>query len=63
MIAVERITASAEIIIMTVRREHIIHTVVQPLEGKGRTVFIPFGCVIEDHIQKDLYAVFIQLLD
>ena len=63
MVAVQSISAAAEIIIMAVGGQQIINIVVKAFEGKAGAHLISFGGVVEHHVQYDLHAVIMQRLD
>ena len=60
MVAVHGIPAAAEIIIISVRRQHIVYVVVKALEGKAGTVFISLGRMVKDHVQEAFDAVVVE---
>ena len=63
MIAVQRIPAPAEIIIVPVRGEHIVDIVVKTFEGKARAQLIALGGVVEYDIQDHFDPVVMELFD
>ena len=62
MIAVDGISTTTEIIIVSIRSEHVIHIIVNPLEGEKRSIFIALGSMIEYGIQDDFNTVFFECL-
>ena len=60
VVAVQRIAAAAEIIVIAIRGEHVINIVIKPLKGKERPLFIPFCSMVEYHIQDYFNPIFIQ---
>ena len=63
MIAVDGIPAAGEIIVIPIRRQHIVDVVVEPLEGYERPVFISLRGMVENHIQNDLDACRMKITD
>ena len=63
MITVERISAAAEIIIMSVRSQHIVNVIVKAFERKARTEFISLSSVVEDDIEDHFYAIVMEIFD
>ena len=63
MVAVEGVAAAAEIIILPVRREHVIDPVVKALEAEARPLFVALRRMIEHHVQDHLDPVFMQRPD
>ena len=61
MIAVHNISASAEIIVMSVRSQHIVNIIVNSLETKTRAHLVAFCSVIKYNIKNDLDSIFLQL--
>ena len=47
MVAVQRVAAPAEVIIFSIRSEHIVNVIVKPFEAEGRSHLISFCRVIE----------------
>ena len=62
MIAVQRISAPGEVVVVSLRREHIVDVVIQSLKREHGAVFISLGRMVKDDIQKDLYTVLVELL-
>ena len=63
MIAVQRIAAAAEIVVLAVRGQNIVNVVVDTLEGDEGTALAPLRGVVVDDIEEALNAVVIELLD
>ena len=63
VVAVQRVAAAAEIVIIPVRRQDIIDIIVDPLEGEAGAVVISLRRVVEHHVQDDLDSVLLQLVD
>ncbi len=63
MIAVQRVPAAAEIVIIPVRRQDIIDVIVDAFERETGAVVIPLRRVVEHHIQDDLDSVLLQFID
>ena len=63
MIAVECISAAAEIVILSARCEHVVDAVVDALETHKRAPAVTLGGMVEYYIQNDLDLVFLQDLD
>ena len=63
VVAVKGIAASGKIKIMPVRSQHVIDIIIDPLEGKSRSVFISFRGMIEYHIQQNINVIFVAGLD
>ena len=63
MIAVHNISASAEIIVMSVWSQHIVNIIVNSLETKTRAHLVAFCSVIKYNIKNDLDSIFLQLPD
>ena len=51
MVAVQRVAAPAEVIIFSIRSEHIVNVIVKPFEAEGRSHLISFCRVIEYHVK------------
>ncbi len=60
VVCIQCIAAPAEVIILSVGREQIIYIVVQSFKGNKRSLFIAFGRVVKDYVQKNLNAVIVQ---
>ena len=63
MIAVDGVPAAGEIVVISIRREHIVDVVIESLEGYERPVFIPLRGMVEHHIQNDLDAGRMKITD
>ena len=57
MIAVKRVSAAAEVVIMSVRCQHVINVIVKSLKREKRSVFITLGRMIEYYVKYYFYAV------
>ena len=58
MVAIQGIAAAAEIIIVPIRRKHIVDIIIKPFKGEARAMLVPFRRVIEHHVKNTLNAVF-----
>ncbi len=63
MVAVQRIAAAAEIVIIPVGRQHIVNLIVKALKAEGWPVLISLRRVIKDYIQNHFNPVFVKLPD
>ena len=63
MIAVEGIAASAEIVILSIWREHIVNIIIKAFKTEEWTVFISLSCMVKHHIQKYFDTIFVQFFD
>ena len=63
MITVQGIAAAAEIIIFSVRSQHIINVIVKAFEREKRPILISFCRMIKDHIQDHFDPVFMKIPD
>ena len=63
MIAVERVAAAAEVVVVSVRRQHVVDVVVETLEGDHGSVLVAFCRVIENDIEEALDPVPVQFAD
>src|SRR5699024_2847473 len=63
MITIQSISTSAEIIVMSVRSQHIINVIVDSFEGKDRAVLISLGGVVKNHIQDNFNPILVQFLN
>ena len=63
MVTVESVAAAAEIVVLPVRRQHVINIIVNAFEGKTGSPVIPLRRVVEHHIQDHLYPIFLQLIN
>ena len=63
MIAVQRISTAAEVIVFPVRGEHIVDIVVKPLETERRAHFIPFSRMVEHNVQDHVDLIVVQRFD
>ena len=63
MVAVDRVAAAAEIIVLSLRRQQIVNIVVKALEGKEGSLLVAFRRVVEHHVQIHLYAVLLESPD
>ena len=61
MIAVHDVATAAEIIVVAIRRQHVIDIVINALEAEARSHLISFCRVVEHNIQNDLDAIFLEL--
>ena len=63
MVAVKGIAASAEIVVLPSRREHVVDTVVNALETHKGPVLVSLRGVVKDDVQIDLDLVVLEQLD
>ena len=63
MVAVQSIAAAAEIVIVPIRRQHIINLIVKSFETKCGTFFISLRGVIEHNVQDHFDPILMQLPD
>ena len=63
MVAVQGIATAAEIVIFSVRRQHIVDVVVKAFEGKEGAVFISLGSMVKHYVQKYLDTVLVKDTD
>ena len=63
VVAVERVAAATEVLVTALRREQVPGPVVQAAERERRPILAPLRRVVEDDVENDLDAVFVQLLD
>ncbi len=63
MIAVDRVPASAEIIVVSVRRQNVIDVIVDSLKREDRSVLVSLGGMVKHHIENDLDSVLFQFAD
>ena len=63
VIAVNRIAAAAEVIVVSLRRQHVIDVIVKALEGNHGTVPVSLCRVVKHHVQDALDAVLMKLPD
>ena len=61
MITVQGIAATAEIIIISIRCQHIINLIVKALEAEGGTILITFSRVVKYHIQDYFDPIVVKL--
>ena len=62
VVAVQRIAAPAEVIIMTVWRKHVIGLIVDAAIRDVGSLFVAFGGVVKHHVENHLNTVLMQLL-
>src|SRR5699024_8577217 len=63
MIAVQCISAAAEIIVFSVRCEHVVDIVVKTFKAEGRSHLVPFRRVVEYHVEDHIDLVVMECLD
>ena len=63
VVAVERVPAPAEIVVLPIRCKEIVDVIVKSLEGKERPLLVALRRVVEDHVQKDLDPLPVEVLD
>ena len=63
MIAVQRVPAAAEVVIRSVRGQHIVDVVVKALKTERRTHLVPFSGMVEHHIQDDVDLIVVEGFD
>ncbi len=63
VVAVQGIAAAAEVVVVPVGRQHVVDLVVEAFETEGGALFVPFGGVVEHHVQNHFYAVVVKGLD
>ena len=63
VIAVDRIAAAAEVIVVSLRRQHVIDVIVKALEGNHGTVTVSLCRVVKHHVQDALDAALMKLPD
>ena len=63
MIAVDGVPAAGKIVVIPIRRQHIVDVVVEPLERYERPIFISLRSMVENHIQNDLDARRMEIAD
>ena len=63
MITVQRVAAAAEIIIVSIRCEHIVDFVIKSLKTEHRTFLISLGRMIKYHVEDHFDAIFMKILD
>ncbi len=57
VVAVENVSAAAEIVVFSVGREHIVDIVVDALEREEGSHLVALGGVVENNVENNLYAV------
>mmetsp|Transcript_30026 Transcript_30026/g.84734 ORF Transcript_30026/g.84734 Transcript_30026/m.84734 type:complete len:269 (+) Transcript_30026:1814-2620(+) len=62
VVAVEGVAAAAVVVVLPLRRQHVVHPVVQPPEGDGGAHLVALRGVVEHHVQDDLHAAAVGLL-
>ena len=63
MITVQRVSAAAEIIIIAIRRQHIVNIIVKPFETEGWSLLISFCRMVKYHIQNHFNAIIMKCTD
>ena len=63
MVAVQCIPAAAEVVIASVRCEHVIDIIVKALERKTGSQLIALRGVVEDDVKDDFDPVLVELFD
>ena len=63
VIAVQRVTASAEVEVTAIQGQHVVGLVVDTSVGDIRPVFVTFCRMVEHHVENHLNAVGMQLFD
>ena len=59
MITVHNVSTATEIVVVCIRRKHIVHVIVYSLEGEARSHLISLSGMVEHYIKNDLYAIFL----
>ena len=57
MVAVHGIATSAEIVVMSIRCQHIINIIINALKRKTRSILISLGSMVKHNIKYNLYSV------
>ena len=60
IVAVQRVAATAEVIVAAVGLEHVVGLVVDAAIGDGRAVLSTLGSMVEHHVEHDLNAILVQ---
>ena len=63
VIAVQRVSTTAEVEVVAIRSQHVVGLVVDTSVGDIRAVFVTFCCMVEHHVENHFNAVGMQLLD
>ncbi len=63
MIAVQRVAATGEVVVITFRREHVVGLIVDAAKRNHRPAMIAFSRVVEHDIQNYFDTVPVQFLD
>ena len=63
MVAVHGIATSAEIVVMSIRCQHIINIIINALKRKTRSILISLGSMVKHNIQNDFHAVCLEFTD
>ena len=51
MVAVQCVSAAAEIIVIPVRSQHVVNVIVKAFEAEGSSKFVSLGSMVKYHIQ------------
>jgi hypothetical protein len=63
VVAVEGVPGAGEVVVVPLRREDVVHPVVQAAEGDRRPVLVALGGVVEDNVEDHLDPGPVHLLD
>ena len=63
VIAVHGIAAAGEVVVLRIRRQHVIDVIVNALKGNERAALSALCGMVEDHIQNHFDSVLLQKLD
>ena len=62
VITVQRITATAKVVVTAIGHEHVIGLVVDAAIGDIRALFVTLGCMVEYHVEHYLDTVGVEFL-
>ena len=63
MVTVQSVSAATEVVVISVRSQHIVNVVVESLEAEGRSLFISLCSVVKYNIQDNFDAICMKFAD
>ena len=63
MVAVQSVSTAAEIVVISVRSQHIVNVIVESLETEGRSLLIALCGMIEYNVEDDFDPVCMKFTD
>ena len=63
MVAVQSVSTAAEIVVISVRRQHVVNVIVESLETEGRSLLVALCGMVEYNVEDDFNPVCMKFTD